>query len=132
MQYLTRQQVFNKVTKHLLKQKVRALAHGGCRYRTESGLKCAIGCLLKDYDPLIEGLTPEALVDNYPRVDNLEPGLLTTLLFEARIDASDIEFLAALQHLHDRRIDYAFPPLLREFAEAWQLKLPKELKDATK
>jgi hypothetical protein len=54
----TKQQVFDQVVKHLLKQGKRAYQEGkGCRYRTDDGLKCAVGCLLPDaaYTPDMEG-----------------------------------------------------------------------------
>ena len=42
-------EVFNKVSEHLLAQNEQSLdASGGCVYRNEVGLKCAIGCLIKD------------------------------------------------------------------------------------
>ena len=41
--------VFYKVSEHLLTQNEQALdADGECVYRSETGLKCAVGCLIKD------------------------------------------------------------------------------------
>ena len=41
--------VFNKVSEHLLAQNEQALdANEECVYRSETGLKCAVGCLIKD------------------------------------------------------------------------------------
>lgn len=41
----------DKIEQHLIKQKARAATAGGsCRYRTEDGLMCAVGCLIADDD----------------------------------------------------------------------------------
>ena len=41
--------VFNKVSEHLLTQNEQALDEDGvCVYRSETGLKCAVGCLITD------------------------------------------------------------------------------------
>lgn len=46
---MTAQQIYNKVKKHLLKQKCRATdKNGHCLYRGEGGLKCAVGALIPD------------------------------------------------------------------------------------
>lgn len=48
-----------KIVEHLTKQKSRAADDGGCRYRTEDGKMCAVGCLIPDalYSPEIEGVS---------------------------------------------------------------------------
>jgi len=54
---MTEQEVFTKVVTHLLNQGERAeTSEGGCLYRTPSGLKCAVGCLIPDdkYRPGME------------------------------------------------------------------------------
>jgi len=53
----TKQSIFNRVVKHLLKQKVKSKRGYYCAYRSEEGLKCAVGVLIpdRDYDPLMEG-----------------------------------------------------------------------------
>lgn len=55
-----KQEIFDKVSKHLLKQNKKALNRlvGGCAYRSRSGkLKCAAGCLIPDseYHVSMEG-----------------------------------------------------------------------------
>jgi hypothetical protein len=55
---MTKLEIFNKVKTHLLSQNRRALAQNGeCKYRTNEGLKCAVGCLIVDYayNPELEG-----------------------------------------------------------------------------
>jgi hypothetical protein len=51
-------EIFYKVEKHLLKQNERAESGGNCQYRTDSGLSCAVGCLMTDdiYDSSFEGV----------------------------------------------------------------------------
>ena len=45
------QEGFDKVTRHLLTQGEKAIDEDGyCQYRTSSGLKCAMGCLMSDKD----------------------------------------------------------------------------------
>lgn len=68
--------LFNDVKTHMLKQGMKAIdEQGNCCYKTESGLKCAIGCLIPDelYDLYFEGKGVGAVVgfsngnpDNYP------------------------------------------------------------------
>jgi len=71
--YDLRQQVFNRVTDHLLSQQKKSmtvttnLPDGQCRYRSDSGLKCAIGALIPDdkYQPDMEGCTAPALIQRF-------------------------------------------------------------------
>src|SRR5215467_12453270 len=54
---MTKQEIFNKVVKHLRQQGRKAVNEkGDCCYRTSDGLKCAAGCLIEDkeYDPVFE------------------------------------------------------------------------------
>lgn len=56
----TMQEVFDKVVDHLRTQGEPAKnSRGKCKYKTDSGLKCAIGCLIEDdeYNPKMEGLS---------------------------------------------------------------------------
>ncbi len=56
---MTKQETFNKVVKHLRRQKTQALQNDGfgCAYRGDDGKKCAVGCLIPDslYVPWMEG-----------------------------------------------------------------------------
>jgi hypothetical protein len=51
------QRVFDRVATHLFTQGTRAFEGGACRYRTEAGLMCAVGCFVPAnvYDPDMEG-----------------------------------------------------------------------------
>lgn len=56
---MTSQEVFDTVVKHLRTQGQKAIdkKRGGCAYKTDDGLRCAIGCLIEDkeYSPKMEG-----------------------------------------------------------------------------
>jgi len=64
---MTNQEAFDKMVAHLRKQGRRADKNGVCRYRTEEGLMCAVGCLLTDdeYKPGMEGMGVEAMMAAY-------------------------------------------------------------------
>ena len=50
--------IFYKVHKHLLKQYEKSESkYVGCKYRSDNGLRCAVGCLMTDdiYDSSLEG-----------------------------------------------------------------------------
>lgn len=104
------QELFDRVKTHLLKQMKKSdgerfdTAEIGCLYRTEDGLKCAIGCLIPDdkYDPIIEGFV---LDQNVFDTDNdvLEPSelRLKEILMGVGIEEGNLELLADLQDTHD-------------------------------
>ena len=95
---MEKQEIFEKVAKHLLTQgKKSVYAHGDgdtlCSYKSPDGLQCAIGILIKDefYFPGMEGQRAtgkdvfralERSLPNFPVWDNRE-------------------FLQGLQHIHD-------------------------------
>jgi len=59
------QEIFNKVSTHLLKQGRPARnSEGYCRYRTADGLSCAVGCLIPDefYSPSFEGHSADKII----------------------------------------------------------------------
>jgi hypothetical protein len=96
---MTKQEIFDKVAKHLLTQNEAAIVEPSsfaklprCRYRLEKDgkvLKCAIGCLIPDelYHEGLEGPLNGLLGSN---------GLLPFL-------DSDHDFLRTLQGIHDDR-----------------------------
>ena len=87
---MTNQEIFTKVKNHLLTQNRRALQRLVCRYRTDEGLKCAIGCLIPDdvYTRNIEHKT----------VDLLCLGVVKDFDYLKQFDKS---FLRRLQVIHD-------------------------------
>lgn len=61
---MTKQEIFDKVAKHLLRQNKKAEDNISCLYRTTAGLRCAVGCLIPKrlYDPGIEGCPVESFI----------------------------------------------------------------------
>jgi hypothetical protein len=90
---MTPQEIFDRVSRHLLTQKRQAFDDmaGRCSYVTHDGLKCAVGCLIPDehYHPALEGLTVTARCE---RMDIL----LTSLGVRESLD-----LLKMLQDVHD-------------------------------
>lgn len=95
---MTAQEIFDKVINHLLQQGAPALNYHydddpKCRYRADSGFKCAIGCLIPDdqYDPLMEGVS---VAVGSPFADPLNNWVV-------KHHEQHRNLLAALQNLHD-------------------------------
>lgn len=69
--FVTAQEVFDQVAYHLLKQNKKSLERSEspytCAYRTNSGLKCAAGCLIGDdeYNKNFEKQSWHNLVENF-------------------------------------------------------------------
>lgn len=83
-----KQEIFDKVTKHLLEQNKQALNENDrCMYRAPNGLKCAAGCLIpdSDYSPIME----EKSVRN------------VSYFRDAGYSSEEIELLYELQVIHD-------------------------------
>jgi hypothetical protein len=90
---MTDQELFNKVSAHLLRQGERAVAGGKCAYRAPDGLSCAVGCLIapEAYSKLLEGQGVVSLdVRAALGASGIEPTYPTMVL------------LSELQDLHDR------------------------------
>ena len=87
---LDNQTAFDRVYQHLVDQGRQAyVRHVGCKYRTENGLKCAIGALIPDelYSPKLEGGTLRDII-RFPEIKELFSGV-------------DIDLLGQLQITHD-------------------------------
>ncbi len=118
--YDTPQKVFNKVAKHLITQKKRSRNVGTCLYRSEDGLSCAVGCLIKDkfYSTRIEGngsndpIVKKVLIQSGVMVKNKDIG----------------ELLDDLQSIHDNGIPSDWRKKLVVLANSYELKIPKFLK----
>lgn len=95
---MDKQEVFDKVARHLLTQNSRALFDpdnelSGCAYRAEGGKSCAVGCLIPDdlYDEKMENVPAGRLAVEFPKLRKL-----------FNFDNSSI-FLSLLQSIHDSR-----------------------------
>ena len=85
---MTKQEIFNTVAKHLLKQGAAAVDGAQCVYRDPSGASCAVGCLIPDevYDEAMEGDLAADVISGYPALHHLLPHL---------------DLVSALQSAHD-------------------------------
>lgn len=127
---MNRQQIYDRVKRHLLKQGVKSIENVSytyddpnedyiepeCRYRTTDKdghvLKCAIGCLipLRNYDPAFEGDNARGITE---RGDVFPPSLGITW--------EDTDFLNDLQLLHDGNDPAEWPDALERFSRRYNL-----------
>lgn len=113
------QKVFNRVARHLLRQGRRSVldsAVNGCAYQGKGGLKCAVGCLIKDefYSPSIE---TKRVYSSYV------VGALRRSGVERKVCNSPL--LEDLQILHDNVKPYRWPGALRVLARRYKLDVSK-------
>lgn len=107
---MNRQEIFNRVSKHLLTQmrQARDPITGACLYKTDDNLRCAIGCLIPDNHPgLYARMEVRALIDTYPDLREL---------FNV-----DLEFLSKLQDIHDGYPPEMWSEMLKEFVMEYGL-----------
>lgn len=111
---MTNREIFDFVKGHLLRQNAKAVngplvlpnedngGSGMCRYRTNDGLKCAVGCLIdeEDYSVNMEGQR----VGEAFKYDVGERGaLLFHALTKKGITQENVELLTKLQVIHDTK-----------------------------
>lgn len=130
---MTQQEVFTKVATHMLTQRKRATDTGPgwespCRYRTDSGLMCAVGCLVPDavYDHSMEGQILPGVIDL--AYEGSLPGPL------AEFVKTDLEphlgLLRTLQQIHDSEPAGDWRYQLQMAAELYRLDMPASPKGA--
>ena len=98
------QEIYNPVRDHLLKQGARSVSvngYGGCEYRSDDGLKCAVGCLIPDemYSTRLEGRGVRS--EEVIRVLK-NAGVLDGIVYSGRGDER-LNMLDELQNIHDRK-----------------------------
>ncbi len=110
----TNQEIFDKVSSHLLKQNAKSIRKGICAFRGEDGLTCAIGCLIadSDYGPEMEGRGPMSA--------ELETPLKRSGI-DLSLKSSSIDLLVMLQQVHDLRSPKAWPRELSKVAARYNL-----------
>ena len=96
-------EVFNKVEAHLLAQGVRSIRKSKmymCAYRGAGGLRCAVGCLIKDeaYHKGLEGIAMLADEKEEDRQMLLEEALIKSGI---DLNSTMTHMLSDLQSLHD-------------------------------
>ena len=115
---MDRQEVFDKVARHLLMQGKKSVEGLSCLYRSADGSKCAVGCLIPDeaYDPKYEGKGLERLMNVYPKLrDTLE------LSPFPKKRGTEMAFLTDLQILHDDVDPNSWLPALGALACRYKL-----------
>lgn len=110
-----KQEIFDKVSKHLLKQGRRAFdtKQQKCMYLTKSGLKCAIGCLIKEecYSEELEGLTVDRQAVKH-----------AVKLSGVSVSGDSMRLLSRLQGIHDTLPPNTWREELAEAALDYKLK----------
>ena len=105
---LSRQQIYNKVRKYLLTQKVQCFSAPSlkiCAYRNAEGQSCAVGCLVSTtaYDESIEGGTVGDIISDVTALcgnpDKLQEILTATI--GRKLQDADLALLDDLQNCHD-------------------------------
>lgn len=119
---LSKQEIYNKVRAHLLKQGKRSFYTCGdsqiCAYRSPDDLKCAVGCLILDqyYTNSSEGFVCTS-------------SNVVTALSASGVDMGEDgtrSLLLQLQSLHDYRDCTAWESALDDIAEEFGLDIPKD------
>ena len=112
---MTKQRIFNKVVNHLLTQGKKSVDGDHCRYYSQNGNKCAVGCLIgkKYYKAEMENRVVPDLVKHY----KLPEYFVTHRLL-----------LRDLQLVHDAHNVDKWKEGLIELAKAYNLKIPAILK----
>ena len=90
---MTLLQISEKIRDHLTKQHDRSTNdHGSCKYRADSGLMCAVGCLIDDgvYEQWLEG----KMANDPDIIDALERSGVA-------MDEATIDLARAWQQYHD-------------------------------
>lgn len=115
---MTKQEVFDIVAKHLLTQNVKAWENGFCRYKTSTGLKCAVGCLIPDGHPAqSNGGSVGSLLRDFGcySVDDRKNDTTLQTLKEHEC------MLNILQCIHDTGEPSTWRGRLREYGSSWNL-----------
>lgn len=97
MPEMTKQEIFDKVARHLLTQNKRASRNNECAYLSDDGLKCAAGCLLQ------EGSEARASRVRWPGSRRLQVVTLPEdkSLYSQASRIGNGDFVRGLQFVHD-------------------------------
>ena len=93
---LSNREIFEKVKNHLLTQNARSESDDGlsCLYRGPNGLKCAVGCLIKDE------YFSEYFFKNFNTAKVSDKDVLHVLELSG-VSVDNLELLRGLQGIHD-------------------------------
>ena len=110
---MDKQQIFDKVAKHLLTQNKKSVTKDGmCYYRHPTdNLRCAIGCLIPNdvYEPSMEKKTVLQLLARYPDLRQI-------FGVDICLDLKSASFLTCLQDIHDNFEPKDWRDMLKHFA----------------
>ena len=107
-------EIFYKVEKHLLKQNEQAKVRNRCKYRTSSGLSCAVGCLI-----------PDEMYRN--KIENRPVGDLPLNILEPIVGVQytkrerKLNLLDDLQEMHDTILPEKWPTVLADIKNAFNI-----------
>ena len=128
---MTNQEIVTKVARHLLRQRKKARENGRCRYRTKTGLRCAIGCLIPKrlYNPIIDDPVDAVLAGDFCESrGHDDPGEDKAFEIGRKIGLTyrNFRLLSSLQNIHDQRSpgDWReeLQSLVRKHRLKWELK----------
>jgi hypothetical protein len=120
---MTNQEVYDRIKTHLLTQNKKAQIEitndegfivTVCRYRTPEGLKCAVGCLIEDYDEEFEG---KPVILHFGG----QPTRVGEYLIELGYDYTQLKLMSDLQSAHDSYEVNFWPFELEQVAKKWNL-----------
>jgi hypothetical protein len=113
---LTLQQIFTKVSTHLLKQNKQSMGNMDCVLRTHDGLSCAIGCCIPEsaYEASMEKLD----------TGGKDMRALLQPIIGIRPDKADakMDLLCSLMSVHDDSIPKDWPEELKFVRQKYKLK----------
>jgi hypothetical protein len=109
---MTDQEIFDKVSAHLLQQNKPAMEDDSCRYRTSDGLSCAVGCLIAP-EVYSEDLEGQLTCSYAVRAALRDSGIGTTY--------KTLTLLCRLQGLHDKVSTHQWPEELPKIAKEYNL-----------
>ena len=119
---LTKQQIFNKVAKHLLTQNKRAYSNGAALWDDSNGNICASACLIKP--SIRKGLTNSDYWNSswdYLKQSGVD-------MFQDNGDVFSL--VVELTNCHDDNKPSRWPRKLRAIARKFKLKIPEYLINA--
>ena len=104
------QQVFDKVSNHLLTQNAKSVEDGECAYYSSNGTKCAIGCLI-----------PENLYEESMEGNGVSANYVHSALHPISVKGDMHDMLVDLQIMHDNQEPYLWPNALFNLANCYKL-----------
>jgi hypothetical protein len=112
-EYTLAQEIFDRVSIHLILQSKKSTNEVGCAYRGDGGTMCAVGCLIKDehYSKVLEGRT----IGNEHVICALRKSLPSQAIHEY------FNLILRLQEIHDECISEDWSVRLKQLARDFQL-----------